>query len=453
MTGGRMRVMLIGTLLLGVSSGATINNLAAAPLSLIAHDFATTPARITIVASASGFALACCMPVAGWMGVRWGSRRTLVGAFLLLGIGCLLAGLAPSVPVLIAARVIQGVAMSVVPPTVMHVLPAVMGVERRERALGWWAVANGAGTAAGAPLGAVIADTVGWRAMFLMFVPMCLLLALACCWISADAERNGRLDGRSAGLLTAALVLLIAPTMSATTGLPTWLLWGSAATGVVAALLFLRRNKRSVDPFVEPRFMRSRGFIVGSLGGISQMFVLGSTSVLVPLLVVQRYDLSVRSGGVLVLVITAVMMLSAPPISGAVAKVGANRMVLCGLAVTTLALLFAGLAIVNGAAIPVVVGTLLLVGLGLGLLQSPSAITVSGEASSRGAGVGLYNSLRFSGGVVGIGWLSLAALVDATAEQAIVAAALPVALSGIVVLTVLRRGPQGPVGSREGARG
>src|SRR5690606_2867075 len=158
---------------------------------------------------------------------------------------------------------------------------AVMGADRRERALGWWAVANGAGTAAGAPLGALIADTVGWRAMFLVFVPVCLGLAVACCWIRADAERTGRLDGRSAVLLTAALVLLIAPAMAATTGLPGWLLWGSGAVGAMAALLFLRRNGRSPQPLVEPRFLRSRGFSVGSLGGISQMFVLGSTSVLV----------------------------------------------------------------------------------------------------------------------------------------------------------------------------
>src|SRR5690625_3105073 len=103
---------LIGVLLLGIFSGASINNIAAAPLSLIAKDFDTSPSSITLVASASGLALACTMPVAGWLSVQLGSRRILFLAYGLLMVGCLLAGVSQSVWLLTGARILQGLAMS-----------------------------------------------------------------------------------------------------------------------------------------------------------------------------------------------------------------------------------------------------------------------------------------------------------------------------------------------------
>jgi MFS family permease len=428
-----MRATLIGTLLVGVFSGAAINNIASAPLSLIADDFATTPERITLVASASGFALACCMPVSGWLSVRWGSRRILVGAFALLGLGCLLAGLAPSVWVLVVGRVVQGIAMSVVPPTVMYVLPELMGADRRERGLGWWAVANGAGTAAGAPLGALIADTLGWRMMFLPFVPACGTLAVACFWMKADAEPQRRLDARSAVLLTVALVFLIGPPMAVGAPVSTAVLGAMGAVGVITSLAFVWSLRRAESPFVDPGFLRSQGFAVGSLGGAAQMFVLGSISVLVPLVGVQVYGYSVRVAGLFVLVVTVTMMVSAPPISGLVPRYGARRLILWGLGLASASVAAAAATLSSGLVVLTVLACLLMLGVALGLLQSPSAIAVSCEPSSRGSGVGLYNSIRFGGGVVGVGWLSLAAHLGATSSQALLLAAAPVLAAGVVV--------------------
>lgn len=433
MKGGRMRAALIGTLLTGVFMGAAINNIASAPLGLIADDFATSPARITLVVGASGFALACCMPVAGWLSVRWGSRRILIGAFVLLGLACLVAGSASTVWLLVLARVAQGVAMSVVPPTVMYALPELLGGQRRERALGWWAVANGAGTALGAPLGALIADTLGWRAMFLVFVPVCFVLAVACYWLRADAERQRPLDVGGAVLLTVALAFVITPLMASGVGLPGLALGLIGAVGAGASVLFVRRLRTAEAPFVAPRFLRSPAFVVGSLGVAGQMFILGSASVLVPLVTVEVYGFSVAVAGTFVLVVTVTMMLLAAPVSGLVPRYGARRLILAGLTLTAAAVTGVAATAAIGAVIPAVVGCLLLLGVGLALLQSPSAIMVSAQPSSRGAGVGLFNSLRFAGGVVGASWLSIAALAGADASQALYLTGIPVLLAGVVV--------------------
>ncbi len=436
-----MRAPLIATLLFGVFSGAAINNIASAPLSLIADDFDTSPARITLVASASGFALACCMPVSGWLSVRWGSRRVLVAAFTLLGLGCLMAATSQWVWLLVLSRGVQGIAMSVVPPTVMYALPEIVGEGGRERALGWWAVANGAGTAAGAPLGALIADTWGWRMMFLVFVPICGLLATACLWLKSDAAPQRRLDLRSALLLTGALMFLIGPAMVAGLSVPWAVMLLPGSIGLLLVVAFMRSLQTASSPFVEPSFLQSNGFLVGSLGGAAQMFALGSISVLVPLMVVERFGSSVRIAGLFVLLVTVTMMLSAPPISRVAPRFGASRLIATGLGVVASAIAAAATVMAAGLAVPFVVGCLVVTGLGLGLLQSPSAIAVSSEPSSRGSGVGLYNSVRFSGGVVGVGWLSIATLVGASGVQALWLASVPIAAAGLVVVLLRGRAP------------
>ncbi|MGO1971352.1 MAG: MFS transporter [Propionibacteriaceae bacterium] len=431
--GGARRWGLIIILLVGVYSGATINNIASAPLSLIAADFDTSAAAITLVASASGFSLACCMPFAGWLGVRLGSRTVLVGSYALLGVGCLLAGLASSLWLLVVARVIQGIAMSVIPPTIMHTLPALMGEGLRARALAWWAVANGAGTASGAPLGALIADTIGWRMMFIVFVPICLLIALACLPLKPDAVRQGPLDVRSALLLPVALALVVAPTMVVGLGLQWGVLVGSVLVGVLVAVLFVRSLRRSATPFVAPDFLRSTRFLVGSLGGAVQMFVLGSVAVLVPLIIVDAYDLSVRLAGLFVLVVTATMMVSAPPVSALVRRIGAWPTILTGLVLVAGAVLAAAGTLSGGGSMGVVIGLLALAGMGLGLLQAPSAVVVSADHRARGSGLGLFNSIRFSAGVVGAGWLSMADQWGGSPQQALLAAGVPILVITVVV--------------------
>lgn len=431
MTGAGRSWPLIGVLLLGVFTGATINNIAAAPLSLIAEDFNTSPAKITLVASASGFALACFMPVAGWLSVRWGTRRILGVAYSLLLLGCLLAGLADSVLVLTLARVLQGLAMSVVPPTVMYALPMIAGVERREHALGWWAIANGAGTAAGAPLGAVIADTLGWRAMFLVFVPVCALLVLGSLWLRADAEVQGPLDMPGAILVTVAVALLISPILTAGVGVPVGVVAGVLVMGFLATVLFYRRLSRTKRPLVTQEFLRSSGFLVGTLGGASQMFTLGSVSVLIPLILLGQ-GISLGLAGAFVLLITFTMMVSATPVSALVPKLGAGRIIMVGLWLGA-STLSASAWLLSRGWTGAAVGTLLLLGVALGCLQSPSAIVVSVEKSSRGSGVGVYNSLRFGAGVLGISWLSLMTTIGLQAGPAMIVAALPVVAAGVVV--------------------
>lgn len=430
------RRLLVGVLLLGIFSGAAINNIAAAPLSLVAEDFRTEPERITLIASASGLLLACCMPVAGWLSVRWGSRRTLILAFALLALGCLLAGLSTSVAMLTVARAIQGVAMSVVPPTVMFALPAIAGPGRREQALGWWAVANGAGTAAGAPLGAFIADIFGWRLMFIVFVPVCLALALGCLQLRSDAEQQGHLDVPGAMLVTAALIFLIAPAMSAGTGVAGTLLLGAVAVGVVFAALFWRRVRTVQLPLVAPELLRSRGFWIGTFSGSSQMFTLGSISVLVPLVLVSQ-GVALRVAGGFVLMVTFVMMLSAPIVARLARRYGPSVLIVIGLWLATGCIILAARAVSDQGPSPVAVTALLLLGVALGCLQSPSAIVVSAEKSSRGSGMGLFNSIRFAAAVLGISWLSLAAGIGHSADSALWAAAVPVAAASAVVSVTL----------------
>jgi EmrB/QacA subfamily drug resistance transporter len=212
----------------------------------------------------SGYAIvfaALLVPAGRWADAFGRKRVFLLGlaVFLAASIAC---ALAPSVGVLIVARVVQAAGGALMLPTSLGLMLPEFGPHERHVAIGVWAATGGIAAAAGPPLGGLLVQA-DWRWVFLVNVPVGLA-GLLFGWRTL-AERREIGGGRPDVLGAAGVIVAIGSLVVAITKAQEWG-WGSVATVAllaVAALLLPAiwwRSERHVAPVVEPAMLRVRSF-------------------------------------------------------------------------------------------------------------------------------------------------------------------------------------------------
>jgi MFS family permease len=208
-------------------------------------------------------------PIAGRVGDSVGKKRVLVPVLLALAAGCLLAALAPSIGVLIVARVIQGAAGAVFPPS--------YGIIRDQFPAG--RVASGVGAvsaviAAGGGLGLVVAgpvvDVLDYRWLF--WIPMVLGAASALAahrLVPESPRRADRIISPAALLLSAWLTaLLLAVSKGAQWGRRSPAVLGLLITAATTAVAWAGTELRSPSPLIDMRMMRLPGVWTTNLAAL-----------------------------------------------------------------------------------------------------------------------------------------------------------------------------------------
>ncbi|CNF30757.1 major facilitator superfamily transporter [Mycobacterium tuberculosis] len=395
-------------LLLGTFTGTVANTIVNVPLTLILRDLgASISAGILIVI---GFTLpfAVLLPVSGWLGDRCGPRRVFVAAMLVLALASAGAGLAGDLAVLVAMRAVQGVATAAMLPAVMALIARLFGGGRRGRALGLWAAANGVGQAAGPTLGGGLATWFGWHAVFWPVVPLGVAAAaLAVRLVPAGRPHRVPLDWRGAALLTVAAGLgLGATSAAATLGATSPVVWSGSLAGLLAAAAYVASSRGRPDAFLPPRLLLEARYLRSCLSVFAQMFCLGATLLAVPVyLTTERHAGALYAGAVLLSL--PVMMSVLGPVTGVLMERLSPRAVLRGGLVVLIAgqVLVAAVLAASGT-VPWLLAALALTGAGVAFVQTPAATgaTRSG-AGRRGAGLGLFNLLRFGGSALGAAWV------------------------------------------------
>jgi EmrB/QacA subfamily drug resistance transporter len=199
-----------------------------------------------------------------------GRRLVFMAGVMLFIASSLLCGLAWSSGILIAARMLQGVAGAIMAPTALALVMTMFsdGTERN-KALGIWGGLGGVGATAGLLLGGVITSGLGWEWIFYINIPIGAVILLLCPMLvpeSRDLDAIRRFDVVGAMTITTALMLLIyAVTQAPEAG------WGSAQTIVLLAgsaaliILFVRIETRSAAPLVPFRIFRSSALVGGNM--------------------------------------------------------------------------------------------------------------------------------------------------------------------------------------------
>jgi MFS family permease len=242
-------------------------------LPAIGDGLRASASSLQLVVGSYGIAVAALVVVGGRLGDGYGRRRLFLLGLAGFAVTSLLCALAPTVGVLLAARVAQGAAAALMTPQVLATIAATLTGPHRARALGLFGASGGLAAALGQVLGGWLGSAdlfgTGWRAVFLLNVPIAALALLAAWRLVPETRATHRLpvDAVGAGWLGLTLVVLLLPlTEGRVLGWPlwTWLLLG-AAVPLAAGLLAhqTRLERRGHVPLTPPSVLRLRGMRIG----------------------------------------------------------------------------------------------------------------------------------------------------------------------------------------------
>lgn len=175
-------------------------SIANSSLPTLSQAFGATFATVQWVALAYLLAVTATITGAGWLGDRLGRRRVLLAGIATFTAASLLCGLAPTMGALIAARAAQGLGAAVMLAMTMALAGDVAPRTGTGAAIGLLGTMSAAGTALGPSLGGVLAAALGWRAIFLVTVPLgAAAFVLAARGLPVDGPRAtaASRDGRS----------------------------------------------------------------------------------------------------------------------------------------------------------------------------------------------------------------------------------------------------------------
>lgn len=260
-------------------------------LPTIGTDLAASEAVLELVVAGYGVAYAVLLVLGGRLGDLFGRRRLFLGGMAAFGLTSLACGLAPDAWSLVAARVAQGASAAAMLPQVLATIQATTRGARRARAMSLYGATAGLSMVAGQILGGVLvaADVAGagWRAVFLVNVPVVALGLLLAVRVVPEtrSQHPEPVDGPGTVLLAASLLTLLAPlTEGRAAGWPLWT-WLSLAAFPFAAGAFWaverRADRAGRTPLVPPSLLAlaslRRGLILilpFSIGFSGFMFVI-----------------------------------------------------------------------------------------------------------------------------------------------------------------------------------
>jgi EmrB/QacA subfamily drug resistance transporter len=390
--------------LLLVGMDVTIVNVA---LPSIRRDLHVSLSGLQWTIDAYILVLASLLMLSGSMADRLGRRRTFQTGLVLFTIGSLLCSLAPGLSWLIAFRMVQAIGASMLNPVAMSIITNVFTEPReRARAIGVWGGVVGISLGLGPVIGGVLVETVGWRSIFWINIPIGLAaIALTALFVpESRAPRPRRADAVGQLLVIVALASMTYAIIDAPRAG-----WASAGTlgllalAILAIGILLAYEPRRSDPLLELRFFRSAPFSGATVIAISAFGAFSGFLFLNTLYLQDVRGLSALQAGLCTLPL-AVMTLIFAPLSGRVVGSRGPRVPLlaAGSAMCAGGLMLVGLE--RDTSLAWLFGSYLVFGLGFGLVNAPITNTaLSGMPRSQaGVAAAIASTSRQVGAALGV---------------------------------------------------
>ncbi len=399
---------------------------------------------LQLVVSAYTVTFAAFILTAGALADRIGAKRVFVGGFVLFTVASIVCGLAPSFPVLIGARAVQGVGAAVLVPASLtllnHTFPEPAA---RARAVGLYLAGASTALSGGPLVGGILIETLGWRAIFFINVPVAAagihLTSKYARETPRARDRGVDLPGQFAAVI-ALVALVVATIEGGARGFGDPLVVAGFAVFVLAGAAFVAIEHLSARPMLPLALFRSRTFSCCAVFGLLVNIVFYGLIFLFSLLFQRGQHLSPLQTG-LALAPIMVAVTASNLASGAITQRLGPRLTIAIAA----GVLAAGCAALLGVGPSTGYGALVLplvaFGLGGGLIIPviTSELLGSVDRSRSGVAAGTLNTLRQAGSAIGValfGSLVAAGLVSGVHA----ALALSIALALVVVaLTPLIR--------------
>lgn len=345
-----------------------------------------------------------------------GRREVFAGGLLLFGFASLLGGVAQSDTQLIAARAAQGLGGAVVAPATLSILATTFTEGReRNRALGLWGAMGGVGGATGALLGGILTQTLSWRWILLINVPIGIAVAAAALAVVArsgprDTAARKSFDLAGALTVTAGLVVLTYGIVETDVHG-----WGSGRTLITLALgvallatFVFMEGSLAEHPLVPLRIFRNRPVTAANLVVFCMGLAAFAMWYFLSLYLQQVLGDDPIEAGLSFLPMTATIVVSSQVASRLTGKLGAGAVLAGGMLLIALGM--AGLSRVSAdgsywadVLVPSVVTA---AGIGFSFVPVTIAATAGVKGSEAGLASGLVNTFRQVGGSIGLALLA-----------------------------------------------
>ncbi len=361
-------------------------------LPAIDRDLGAGLAGLQWIVNGYALTLAALLILGGSLGDRYGRRRAMLFGLVGFGVASVACGLAPQTGWLVGARLAQGLAGALVVPGSLAILTAVYtGEEERGRAIGAWSGWSGITSLLGPFLGGLLVDTLSWRWVFLINVP---LIAVAW-WLlwryvpeTRDEQAPRQLDWPGAALTIVGLGgIAYGLTEGPALGWRAPLVVGSLVGGLAAVVAFVALEARSPAPMMPLRLFRSRVFAGANLATLLIYAALGGAFFLITIYLQNTLGYSALAAGASLFPISVIIFLLSARFGRLAGRHGPRPFLTLGaLLFACGALLF--LRVGPGTTYPTtVLPAALVMGLGLATIIAPLTAAVMGAVPAHNAGI------------------------------------------------------------------
>lgn len=388
----------------------------AVALPAIGEDLGADPGSLTLwLVTSYLFVNVVLQSPAGKLGDIFGRRRAFMIGQGLFAAGTLIAVLAPYLATVAASRILMAAGGAMTVPTAMALLRTVIPEELRPRAFGYFGALLGASAATGPLVGGLLTQYSGWKAIFLVNLPLLLIS-----WLLVRGDRSfgsdvddkttrPKFDFPGMVLLSFSLAaILIGMRADGVRAL------GAVGLGVLGLFAFSRWELHTPTPLIDPKLARCRPFVIG--GTVIGLQNLGMYALLfqLPFLFREWFELDAGRTGQMLLTMTLSMVFFSP-IGGRLAeRLGTKNTLFVGLSLGLVGL-FSLVYATNVESLSGIAVAIGFVGAGIGTVMGPTqaAALSAVDPSQSGVAAGVLSTMRYLGGITGITIISVA-LADTT---------------------------------------
>ncbi|UKS31064.1 MFS transporter [Paenibacillus sp. HWE-109] len=400
-----------GHLLLGISLGYFMvlldTTVVSVALPAIRADLGGGLAGLQWVVNAYTVVFAGFLLSMGAFADKLGAKRVYIGGLLLFLAASAFSAAAPSLHVLIVTRSILGLGgAALMPASLTLIAHAFPEPSERARALGVWAAVTGAAMAAGPIVGGLLVDSLGWRSIFLLNVPLAVISLIMTSLLVSETTRKPQIRFDLAGQIMAIIAiasLAFALMEGETYGWNSIVIIASFCLTLLCATLFLIVEMKGKAPLLPLRLFRNATVSAGMIAGMAINYGLSGILFVLPLFFQQMLGLSAHLAGFALLPMMIPLAFN-PILTGRiVGRIGARIPMTVGFSLGALGTLLLVWLNVNTSYALTLIG-LLLIGFGVSLTLPALMATViaSVPKEQTGAVSGALNASRQIGAMLGV---------------------------------------------------
>ena len=347
-----------------------------------------------------------------------GRRRMLITGLTVFALASLAAGLANTSGLLVAARLVQGIGAALMAPAALSELTTSFREGKdRNTALGAWGAISGVAAAAGVFLGGLLAQGPGWRWVFFINPPICVLVAAgALLLLGSDSRAKAQaatFDTQGAVLITGAMLLLVyslvrVPVVG----------WGSAQTigtlagSAVLVAAFARNELRSRNPLIPFAILRVKGLVAADVTQLIAFAGFFSMFFFVTLYMQEVLHYGPLKAGAAYLPITAGFAVAGGIASQLITRIGTRPVVVAGCLIAAGGIYYLARMPLHGSYVTDLLPGFLVMSLGAGsvFVSIAAAANAGVPGDKAGLAAGLLNASQQVGSALGLAILSVVAI-------------------------------------------